>query len=86
MGEQGIIESMKEKPLMSFLTNTGIYIVEPEVIDEMENDVPVGFPDVIEMNRKKGRKVAVFPVNEDDWMDMGQISELVKMRKKLFGN
>ena len=86
IGLNGKIDKMQEKPTMTFLTNTGIYIVEPEVIDEMKNDVPVGFPDVIEMNRKKGRKVAVFPVNEDDWMDMGQISELVKMRKKLFGN
>lgn len=86
IGLNGKIDKMQEKPTMSFLTNTGIYIVEPEVINEIKNDVPVGFPDVIEMNRKKGRKVAVFPVNEDDWMDMGQISELVKMRKKLFGN
>mgnify|MGYP002508113312 CR=1 FL=1 len=26
---------MKEKPLISFLTNTGIYIVEPEVVDDI---------------------------------------------------
>ena len=85
MGESGIIESMKEKPLMSFLTNTGIYIVEPEVVDDMVDGESIGFPDIIERHRKKGRKVAVFPVSENDWMDMGQISELEKMRKKLYG-
>lgn len=85
MGVNGAIEKMKEKPLMSFLTNTGIYIVEPEVIDDMEDNVAIGFPDVVEMERKQGKRVAVFPVNEDDWMDMGQLSELEKMRIKLYG-
>jgi NDP-sugar pyrophosphorylase family protein len=85
MGVNGKIESMKEKPLVSFLTNTGIYIVEPEVLDDIEDDVAIGFPDVVEKQRKKGCKVAVFPVNESEWMDMGQLNELEKMRKKLYG-
>lgn len=85
MGINGTIEGMKEKPLMSFLTNTGIYIVEPEVVDDIEEGVPIGFPDIVEMERKKGKRVAVFPVSENDWMDMGQLSELEKMRIKLYG-
>lgn len=85
MGVNGTIESMKEKPLMSFLTNTGIYIVEPEVIEDIIDDVPIGFPDIVEMERKKGKKVAVFPVSENEWMDMGQLPELEKMRIKLYG-
>lgn len=85
MGINGKIEKMKEKPLLSFLTNTGIYIVEPEVINDIEDNVPIGFPDIVEMEKSKGKKVAVFPVNEDDWMDMGQLPELEKMRMKLYG-
>lgn len=85
MGENGVIEEMKEKPLMSFLTNTGIYIVEPEVVDDMVEGEAIGFPDIIERQRQKGRKVAVFPVSENEWMDMGQLSELEKMRQKLCG-
>ncbi len=85
MGVNGSIERMSEKPQISFLTNTGIYIVEPEVIDDMEDGTAVGFPDVVEMERKKGKRVAAFPVSENDWMDMGQIPELEKMRIKLYG-
>ncbi len=85
MGSHGSIKSMKEKPVMSFLTNTGIYIVEPEVINDLEDDVPIGFPDVVERERQKGRRVAVFPVSENDWMDMGQLPELEKMRRKING-
>ncbi len=86
MGENGMIKGMKEKPLISFLTNTGIYIVEPEVVDDMIDGEAVGFPDIVERQRQKGRKVAVFPVSENDWMDMGQLPELEKMRIKLFGD
>lgn len=85
MGPDGAIKGMQEKPLISFLTNTGIYIVEPEVIEDIEDDVPIGFPDIVERERQKGKKVAAFPVSENDWMDMGQLSELEKMRIKLYG-
>ena len=85
IGDDGMIKNMKEKPTMTFLTNTGIYIVEPEVIDDMSDNVAIGFPDVIEMQRRKGKKVAVYPVSENDWMDMGQLPELEKMRLKLYG-
>lgn len=85
MGVNGSIEEMKEKPLMSFLTNTGIYIVEPDVIDDLNDDEAIGFPDIIEREKMAGKKVAVFPVSENDWMDMGQLPELEKMRIRLYG-
>lgn len=85
MSVNGKIESMKEKPVMSFLTNTGIYLVEPEVLNDIEDGVPVGFPDIVEKERQKGNNVAVFPVSENEWMDMGQLNELEKMREKLYG-
>lgn len=85
MGVNGSIEEMKEKPLMSFLTNTGIYIVEPDVIDDLNDDEAIGFPDIIEREKAAGKKVAVFPVSENDWMDMGQLPELEKMRIRLYG-
>ena len=85
IGRNGMIDQMEEKPLLSFLVNTGIYIVEPEVIDDIEDGVSIGFPDIVEKERQKGKKVAAFPVSENDWMDMGQLPELEKMRIKLYG-
>ncbi|SFT33564.1 CBS domain-containing protein [Lachnospiraceae bacterium XBD2001] len=85
MGVNGKIESMREKPVMSFLTNTGCYIVEPEVLEDMVEGESIGFPDVIERQKAKGRKVAAYPISENDWMDMGQLPELEKMRVKLYG-
>lgn len=85
MGANGSIESMKEKPEFSFLTNTGIYIVEPEVLDDIEDGVLIGFPEIIEKVRAKSKRVSIYPVSENDWLDMGRLSELEKMRKRLYG-
>lgn len=85
MGVNGTIEAMREKPLISFMINTGIYIVEPEVIDDIGDNEVIGFPDIVEREKQYGKKVAVFPVSESDWMDMGQLPELEKMRIKLYG-
>ena len=54
-------------------------------MEDIEPGVPMGFPDIIKRQMEKGRNVAVYPVNENDWMDMGQVPELEKMRKKLYG-
>ncbi len=85
MGKQGKIDGFREKPLMSFLTNTGLYLVEPEVTEMLEEGKAVGFPDIVESLRQRDENVAVFPVGESAWMDMGQLSELEKMRERLYG-
>lgn len=86
IGEGGVMEAMREKPELSFLTNTGMYIVEPEVLKDIPDDTALNFPDIIEQQRQKGRKIGVYPVKEGDWMDMGQMAELKNMQKKLYGD
>ncbi|MEG1104891.1 MAG: sugar phosphate nucleotidyltransferase [Oscillospiraceae bacterium] len=80
---EGGIKNITEKPEMNFLTNTGIYLVEPRVVEEMEYGVACGFPDIIEKYRTDGEKVGVYPVSENSWMDMGQLEELETMRRRL---
>lgn len=84
-GEHGDILSMKEKPEFSFFTNTGSYIVEPEVIDYIKDQENIGFPDIISRLKDAGKKVGVYPINENSWMDMGQLDELSKMENRLKG-
>ena len=84
-GEHGNIIDMKEKPEFSFFTNTGIYIVEPEVIDYIKDGEVIGFPDIINRLKDDNKKVGVYPINENTWMDMGQLDELNKMENRLRG-
>lgn len=84
MNHNGNIEGMVEKPQYSFLTNTGIYIVEPEVLEDIEEE-EIGFPDIIQKQLDKGKQVKAYSVSGDEWLDMGQLNELEIMQKRLYG-
>ena len=83
IGENGLIESMSEKPNMSFFTNTGCYFVESEVIENLKYNEPIDFPDIIMDYMKKNIKVGIYPIGEEAWLDMGQVDELEKMKTRL---
>ncbi len=83
--EKDVLESIEEKPEYSFLTNTAMYIVEPEILKDLKRNVRIDFPDIIKMEKEKGRKIGVYTVEEDEWLDMGQMSELENMRSRLYG-
>lgn len=79
---ENIIE-MKEKPTLNFLTNTGCYIVNNSVFDYIADNENIGFPDIIERIKEDNKKVGIYPIHEDAWLDMGQFDELSRMEKKL---
>lgn len=83
IGKNGSIESMEEKPEMSFFTNTGCYFVEPEVIESMEYNEPIDFPMVIEEYIREGGRVGVYPIGEEAWSDMGELDEMKRMKARL---
>ncbi len=83
IGEDGEISNMREKPELTFFTNTGMYIVEPKIIEELEIDKSIGFPDIIEHYKNNGEKIGVYPIGEDSWLDMGQLDEMEEMRRRL---
>ena len=82
IAHDGSIDSLQEKPVISFFTNTGCYLVESKVIDEVELNRNVNFPELIEECKKKGDKVGVYPIGERSWFDMGQIDTFEEMNKK----
>lgn len=84
VGENGTIASMQEKPNISFLTNTGCYFVEPQVIEDLEYNKAIDFPDIIEQYRKNGKSIGIYPISENAWLDMGQVDELERMKEKLY--
>lgn len=84
--ESGSIEKVDEKPEVAFFVNTGMYIVEPEVIENLKENRVVGFPTVIQEYKQAGKKVGVYPISDYAWMDMGQIEEMEIMRNRLGEN
>lgn len=81
--KDGGITQIKEKPGFSFLVNTGLYMLEPEVIDDIEKGEFIHLPDLAQRYLDRGEKVGVFPISEKEWMDMGQFNEMENMMKNL---
>ncbi len=79
----GQVVKMQEKPEMSFLTNTGLYVIEPQVIDELKNNEFIHITDIAQRYIDKGNKVGVFPISSRAWLDMGQFNEMETMLKEL---
>ena len=77
--ENGVLEELTEKPSMNFQINSGMYILEPMVIEKIPKDK---FYDITELIQKvvddKG-KVGVFPTTEKSWIDIGNWTQYYKV-------
>ncbi len=77
--ENGLIESLKEKPDLTFKINTGLYILEPHLIKEIPKNKFYHITTLIEDLKKQNRRVGVFPVSENSWTDIGEWKEYLKL-------
>lgn len=82
-GRDGQIREMKEKPVYDCLINTGVYVVEPQIINMIQENTYIHFTDLMQQCLNRGLKVGTYEVLEDGWMDMGEFSALNSMEKKL---
>lgn len=80
-GKDGLMQGLSEKPELTYMINTGVYILQPELIGEIPENEFYHITQLIEKVRSKGGKVGCFPVSENSWSDMGEWSEYLKMVK-----
>lgn len=76
-GLNGSLISMQEKPELTFKINSGMYILEHEVLSLIPDDKFYHITQLIEDLQKKGGKVGVFPVSEKSWKDIGDWPEYI---------
>lgn len=79
----GKLKEIKEKPEYDFLVNTGMYILNPEVLRFIPYKESFAFTDLVGKLKQVGKKVGVYPVTEKAWIDIGQWEEYKKSLKKL---
>ena len=82
-GEQGLVTSMEEKPRLSYFVNTGMYLLEPELIEKIPGYTMFHMTDLAELLMKEGLQVGMYPVSEDSFLDMGEFEEMRRMEHKL---
>jgi NDP-sugar pyrophosphorylase family protein len=81
--ENGRTLFLQEKPSYSFLTNTGFYLIEPRFLDFVPENTFVHITDIIQNCIAKGEKIGVYPVSENQWLDMGNHDDMEKMRNRI---
>lgn len=77
-GENGKLTKLTEKPDLTFKINSGMYILEPTVLNQIPINKPLHITQLIEQVRMAGGGVGVFPVSEKSWKDIGEAQLLQK--------
>lgn len=81
--ENGKVGSMEEKPQLSYFVNTGMYILNPELLQEIPQDTFFHMTDLVEKLLEANRRVGMYPISEDSFLDMGELEEMHRMEEKL---
>ena len=79
----GSIDFMQEKPAYEYSINTGMYVLEPELLQYIPANSFIHMPDVIQKIMDEGKRVGTYLVDEENYLDMGQMEELERMKIKL---
>lgn len=75
----GIMTVLREKPELNYQVNTGVYILNPDCIDEIPTGEFFHITHLMEKIKARGGRVGCFPVSEGSWHDMGEWPEYLKM-------
>jgi len=79
----GYLKCLKEKPGFDFLVNTGLYVINPDVLKHIPRDKEYHITALIDDVKRNNMKVGVYPVADDAWIDTGQWTEYKKAVEKL---
>ena len=83
LNDKGHLSHINEKPKYDFLINTGLYVLNPEVLKLIPENKFYHITHLIEEAKNKGFKVGVFPIDDDAWIDVGQWKEYRNALNKL---
>lgn len=81
-GDNGQLIELREKPELTFKINSGMYILESHLLDEIPDNEFFHITDLIEKVRARNGNVGVYPVSEGSWKDIGEWDEYLKNRKE----
>ena len=70
--ENGLYKNMTEKPTVNYLLNTGMYVLEPSLLEMVEEDRVFHITELIAKAKEQNKRIGVFPISEKSWMDIGE--------------
>ena len=78
-GDDGLMVGLKEKPEQTYMINTGVYLLNPDLIEKIPKGEFFHITHLMVRVMEQGGRVGCFPVSEGAWKDMGEWSEYLKM-------
>ncbi len=78
-GDDGLMVDLKEKPEHTYMVNSGVYILNAELIEEIPQGEFFHITHLMEKVKARGGRVGCFPVSEDSWHDMGEWPQYLRM-------
>jgi dTDP-glucose pyrophosphorylase len=79
-GEGGFVNELKEKPILSFFVNAGIYLLEPSVFRLLRPRHRLDMTELIQALLAEGERVASFPIIEY-WLDIGHHHDYLRAQE-----
>lgn len=76
------IIGIKEKPIDRSHINAGVYVLSPEVFDELKVAEPCDMPVLFERLHLKAKRTLAYPIHEP-WLDVGQPDDLKYMEETI---
>lgn len=76
---KGKIMDIEEKPSMNFLVNTGVYVLEPEVLALIPRETVFHITDLIKKCIENNLRIGAYPITENAWRDMGERAAMEQM-------
>ena len=83
LNDEGHMEKITEKPIYNHLINTGVYVIEPDLLHLIPENMSYNLPDLAKRCIENNEKVGVYPVSQCSWLDMGQLKEMENMLHQL---
>ena len=74
---------IREKPEFNYLVNTGMYIINSDIIKIIPKNEFYHITQLIACVRSRDGKVGVFPISEQSWIDIGEWEKYKKALERL---
>ena len=78
-GKNNIV-SIKEKPIKKFYINTGIYVLEPEVLNYIPKNEFFDLPSLFRLLKDNNKNIKSYKIT-DYWIDIGEPSDYKAIKK-----
>ena len=78
LNKKGRLASINEKPRQNFLVSTGLYVLNPKVLNLIPKNKFFHMTQLIKIAKRKKLLVGLYPVEDSKWVDIGQWSTYKK--------